>query len=216
MLSLDEIKARLNIQDEDHNDLLVRLEADAVAFFSSETGRYFGPTEDVYEIYSGAPTSHIWLTDTPVGATVTMYYRGVGTLDWVLMPLTAYELYGRRVTFYPDMFFATGDLTSRSNVSTGWPEGVNNLRAAYTRGYEIDAQGVATGVPVDVTQAIVALVEILYIQRVTATPATNSYLGGGQSTIPAKLIPSTVRCVLDGWTTPALATNSIVIPVPTP
>lgn len=205
MLDIDDtVIPYLNLTDVDEaqEGVLTSIEAMAVSYFERETGRYFGETQTVQEIWDGVASRHIYLRDIPDVSTValTMGYRGLGTLDWTDFPTGCYELLGRRVTFFPNLFVnSSGDPFTVPFNANGWPAGYSNLRATYVRGYATEDD-----VPADVRQAVLELISIMYRDRVMATPPGQPFLQDGLGSIPSKSVPSTVTRSIALWKVPAV------------
>lgn len=68
MIGLEDLKDYLGISDDDTSEdaVLVELEANAVAFVQTQTGRYFGPPEEFEEIVEGSGLRRLWMSDKPV------------------------------------------------------------------------------------------------------------------------------------------------------
>ena len=68
MIGLEELKDYLGITDADTSEdaVLVELEANALAFIETQTGRYFGPPAEYEEIVEGIGVRRLWLSDVPI------------------------------------------------------------------------------------------------------------------------------------------------------
>lgn len=82
MISLDDLKAYLEIgeADESKDAILTALEAAAVAYVSTQTGRYFGADEETVIVLQGTGTPRLWLPESPtdVDAVEVVQFAYVG------------------------------------------------------------------------------------------------------------------------------------------
>jgi len=117
MIEVGLLKHWLKIEGSRYDDILSRIEAEAVDLVSREVGHYFGPPRAAVEILDGRGVS-LFLRETPVGGQVVISTRVSIGAPWVVEPTENYELDGRHVI----------------HVS-GWPIGRRNIRAEYNEGY---------------------------------------------------------------------------------
>lgn len=109
MIPVPELRAYLRLRHAEDDALLETLERAALAHLERETGRHFGPREQVTERLAGTGTAALWLADEPAGEVVITDGTHV---------LLGWERQGRRLV-----------------RPLGWDAG-REYTATYTRGYE--------------------------------------------------------------------------------
>lgn len=80
MITVDELKAELNIEaDEDTDDeLIAQLEREAVAIAQNRTGLYLGAPASLVVVLPGSGTNRLWLSQEPIGAAAVLELPSVG------------------------------------------------------------------------------------------------------------------------------------------
>jgi ABC-type cobalt transport system substrate-binding protein len=143
VIELKDLREWANVKTgTEHDLLLVALEARVVQFAQKTTGRFFGATESVTEIRSGADRPILYLNDEPTSGEVESVEirTGLGG-TWTELEETDYEVDGRRLVRLSE---------------AGWPKGTLNLRIVYDRGYEAGSE------PGDIRQLVLGIATAMY------------------------------------------------------
>lgn len=138
MVSVGELKQTLGITGAAEDDYLAELEAAAVQFVETQTGRYFGAVREVTE-YRTAAGNSLFLSDEPTG-TVTVMRRSSATATAEAVAADQFAVRGRRLV---------------NPAGWGWYE----YEITYDAGYAPGAQ------PEDIRDAVRDLVALAYRTR---------------------------------------------------
>lgn len=152
MISQADLELYLGLTAGTDTALLIDIEAEAVAWFSKQTGRYFGAEEEVTEIVIGTGESNLYLTEEPVdGETVAVVEQAyLGDTQTT-------------ITESADDGWAVRDQHLARKGGYVWQLGYEYL-VTYTRGYNQVAVGPPANIdaPDDVRRAIKAIVAWWY------------------------------------------------------
>jgi hypothetical protein len=138
MFALDELKQHLRITGTEEDAYIAKLEAAAVQFVETQTGRYFGPVRSVTEYRRGFRQSLV-LRNPPDGP-VTVLRRYTATSDSVALADTEYAVRGRQLI-----------------RPSGW--GAYEYEVTYTTGYTMGME------PADIRDVVRKLVAMAFHAR---------------------------------------------------
>jgi hypothetical protein len=197
MIGLPRLRRWLSLAEDDssRDELLLDLAAQALAYLSRQTGRYFGPLEYHTETLSGRGTGSLWLSEP-----VLLDYEPLPPVpedpdvpedpEWT-PPALMVEIDGRMLA--PDRYEVDGRTLHHLGGWRSWPWGVRNVRVSYWRGYTEET------LPDDIAGAVRALLR-LWASR---TEGLKSETIGGYSYTVADAttdgLPPIVRDTIHAW-----------------
>jgi hypothetical protein len=149
MVTLEDLKAWIGLPlTDEYDELLERLETEAVSYFEGRSGRHLGAPTTITEYHSGgAGGRQTMFAANAIASVVSIESRSSLAGDWVLADPADFEVIDRRI------ISKLGDL----------PTGTSNLRVIYKAGYKAGDE------PGWLTRAVKGLVEHWFRSRVTAT-----------------------------------------------
>lgn len=199
MISLETLKAALEITDSNRDILINEMIPRALAFIETYTGRYFGETSGTEEIVPGTGTRSLWLTDLPVSED-----SPADEIPSVVEHENPGDA-GTTILADDDNGFTlrTKGVEARLVRKGGgvWTRGYE-YAVAYTRGYEVDAG------PADIEQVVIDLIGLRLNTGGERAGLRSETIGGysytrfGDGDLDA--LPG-AQSTLDAWRRPVLA-----------
>ena len=149
MVPVEDLKDWIGLaKTDEYDDLLERLELEAVSYFEGRSGRHLGKTSSLIEYHSGGPGGRQTLfAANPIASVVSIESRSSLAGEWATADLDDFDVVDRRVI-------------SRFGYL---PAGTSNVRLTYKAGYKAGDE------PGWLTRGVKGLVEQWFRNRVTAT-----------------------------------------------
>lgn len=165
MISLEDIKDYLNIEDDGLDNVLQLIESGAVKFVESYTDRYFGPLENVTFTIDGGVGRRLWLPDPLTGQPTEVRERRGLASDFDVLAADEYE-------------YEPGE-RSIHRLNLDWPCELRSVQVEGERGYPTD------GEPEDIRQAVLVIIGFTYKERPRELPLDVSRFISSRLRLPA-------------------------------